>query len=106
MDGTFSERLAYILSNEIMDKSDYYIDMHGGEFNERLLNFLVFYYGCPDKELCRQSRLMAHAVGNTHMIPFDYSSVPDDMPSEYFSKVISYTSLDKSKLFLLFRYFS
>jgi len=83
MDGTFSERLAYTLSNEIIGKSDYYIDLHGGEFNERLLNFLVFYYGCPDKELCHQSRLMAHAMGNTHLIPFDYSSVPDSMPSLY-----------------------
>ncbi|MEA3479921.1 MAG: succinylglutamate desuccinylase/aspartoacylase family protein [Bacteroidota bacterium] len=83
MDGTFSERLAYTLTNEIIGKSDYYIDLHGGEFNERVLNYLYFYYGCPDKELCRQSRLMAHAMGNTHLIPFDYSSVPDSMPSEY-----------------------
>lgn len=83
MDGTFSERLAYKQSNEIIGKSDYYIDIHGGEFNERLLNYLYFYYGCPDKELCKQSRLLAHAMGNTQLIPFDYSSVPDSMPSEY-----------------------
>ena len=83
MDGTFSERLAFTLSNEIIVKSDFYIDLHGGEFNERLLNHLYFFYGCPDRELCRQSRLMAHAVGNTHLIPFDYSSIPDSEPSVY-----------------------
>jgi predicted deacylase len=81
MNGTFSERLAYTLSNKIIGKSDYYIDIHAGEFNERLLNYLYFYYGCPDKELCRQSRLLAHAMGNTHLIPFDYSSIPDSEPS-------------------------
>ena len=81
IDGTFSERLAYTLSNEIMEKSDYYIDIHGGEFNERLLNYLYYYYGCLNKELCRQTRLMAHAMGNIHLIPFDYSSIPDSEPS-------------------------
>ncbi len=82
-DGTFAERLAYTLSNEIMGKSDYYIDIHGGEFNERLLNYLYFYYGCQDKELCRQSRVLAHAMGNTHLVPDDYSSIPDSEPSKY-----------------------
>ena len=83
MDGTFSERLAYTLSNEVIGKSDYYIDLHGGEFNERLLNYVYFFYGSPDKELSRQSRLLAHAMGNTHLIPFDYSSIPESEPSTY-----------------------
>ena len=43
MDGIFSERLAYTLSNEIIGKSEYYIDLHGGEFNEKLLNYLYFF---------------------------------------------------------------
>jgi predicted deacylase len=80
-DGTFSERLAYTLSNEIFSRSDYYIDMHSGEFNERLLNWLYFYYGCSDKELCRKSRKLAHAIGNTYMFPFDYSTILDSEPS-------------------------
>lgn len=82
-DGTFSERLAFTLSNEIISKSDYYIDLHGGEFNESLLNFLYFYYGCPDAEICRKSRMMAHAMGNRYLIPYDYNSIPDSLPSKY-----------------------
>jgi predicted deacylase len=82
-EGTFSERLAFKLSNEVIDKSDYYIDLHGGEFNESLLNFLYFYYGCPDEELCRKSRILAHAIGNTYMFPFDYTTVPESEPSEF-----------------------
>ena len=82
-DGTFSERLAFTISNEIISKSDYYIDLHGGEFNESLLNFLYFYYGCPDAEICRKSRMMAHAMGNRYLIPYDYNSIPDSLPSKY-----------------------
>ena len=31
--GTISERIAYTMTNEIFKKSDYLIDLHGGEFN-------------------------------------------------------------------------
>ncbi|MEN8251748.1 MAG: succinylglutamate desuccinylase/aspartoacylase family protein [Bacteroidota bacterium] len=82
-DGTFSERLAFTLTNEIITKSDYYIDLHGGEFNESLLNFLYFYYGCPDADVCRKSRMMAHAMGNRYLIPYDFNSIPDSLPSQY-----------------------
>ena len=82
-DGTFSERLALTLTNEIISKSDYYIDLHGGEFNESLLDYLYFYYGCPDSEVCRKSRMMAHAMGNRYLIPYDYNSLPDSVPSKY-----------------------
>jgi len=82
-DGSFSERLAYTLANEIISKSDYYIDLHGGEFNEHLVNFLYYYYGCPDKELCGKSRLLAHAMGNRYLVPYNYSEVPDSLPSEF-----------------------
>ena len=43
-DGTVSERIAFTLFNEVILKSDYYIDLHGGEFNERLVDFLYFFY--------------------------------------------------------------
>ena len=82
-DGTFSERLAFTLSYQVMDRCDYYIDLHGGEFNESLLNFLYFYYGCPDNDICRKSRMLAHAMGNIYMFPFNYTTVPESMPSEF-----------------------
>ena len=83
IDGTVSERIAFILSNEIMSKSDYYIDMHGGEFNERIIDYLYFYYGCPDGDLCKKSYQLAHAMGNKYLFPDKYNSVPDSLPSGY-----------------------
>ncbi len=80
-DGTISERIAFSLSNEILSKSDYYIDLHGGEFNERLLNFLLFFYGCPDNDLCEKSSMMAHAMGNNYLIPHKFNNLHDSLPS-------------------------
>lgn len=80
-DGTISERIAFTLTNEILSKSDYYIDLHGGEFNESLLNFLSFIYGCPDNDLCEKSSMMAHAMGNNYLWPYKYNTIPDSLPS-------------------------
>ncbi|MFC2089738.1 succinylglutamate desuccinylase/aspartoacylase family protein [Bacteroidota bacterium] len=82
-DGTISERIAFTLTNEILSRSDYYIDLHGGEFNEELLNYLYFFYGCPDNDLCEKSRMMAHAMGNNYFIPFKYNTVHDTLSSMY-----------------------
>ena len=76
-DGTISERIAYTITNEIIKKSDYYIDLHGGEFNEALVNFLYFQDGCPETHLCEKSRMLAHAMGNNYLIPDDYYLVPE-----------------------------
>jgi predicted deacylase len=36
--GTISHRTAYVLLNEVIASSDYYMDFHGGDLNEELLN--------------------------------------------------------------------
>jgi predicted deacylase len=40
-DGTISNILAYVLLNEIIGVSEYYIDIHGGDFGEMLLPFVA-----------------------------------------------------------------
>ncbi|MCB2222517.1 MAG: succinylglutamate desuccinylase/aspartoacylase family protein [Bacteroidetes bacterium] len=52
--GTISERIAYTITNEIIKKSDYYIDLHGGEFNEAIVDFIYFQVGCPEIHICEQ----------------------------------------------------
>ncbi len=40
-EGTISEILAHVLLNEIIGASQYYIDLHGGDFGEMLLPFVA-----------------------------------------------------------------
>lgn len=35
-EGTIGDKIAYVLTNEYQDKSDFYIDMHGGDIHEYL----------------------------------------------------------------------
>lgn len=87
-DGSITERIAWVLTNEIIKGSDYFIDTHGGEFNEQLLDYLYFYYGCPDKDLCRKSLMLAKAIGNKYLIPEKYT--PDDgTPQATYSDMVA-----------------
>lgn len=82
-DGTLSERIDYTITTEVLSKSDYYIDLHGGEFNESIIDYLYFYYNCPDPEMDKKSYEMAHAMSNKYLFPYDYTWVPDTAASEF-----------------------
>ncbi|WP_163711761.1 succinylglutamate desuccinylase/aspartoacylase family protein [Mangrovibacterium lignilyticum] len=82
-DGTVSECIAYTLSTEIISKSDYYIDMHGGEFTEQVVDYIYYCSSNSDSDLCQKSEMLALAMGNKYLIPDDYSSYPDSLPSKY-----------------------
>ncbi len=60
--GTFTERLAYQLTQKAMRHADAYIDMHGGDVPEALVPFNI-YYETGDAELDGKSRAMAEAFG-------------------------------------------
>ena len=76
-DGTLSERIAFAITNEIIVKSDYYLDLHGGEFNEQIVDYIYFWPDCPDLELSKKSRMLAHATGNHYIITDKYLT-PDE----------------------------
>lgn len=78
-DGTISERIAFTITNEIIKRSDYYIDLHGGEADQSLVNFIYFDYGCTDNDLCKKSSIMAHAMGINYLIPEKNNSVHDSV---------------------------
>lgn len=81
--GTVSERIAYTLSTEIMLKSEYYIDMHGGEFNEQVVDYIYYCTGSDKPDLCKKSKMLALAMGNKYLIPDNYTSYPDSIDSKY-----------------------
>jgi predicted deacylase len=82
-EGTLTERMAEIITREVIYQSDYLIDLHGGELNQNELSYLYFYFDCPDKTLCERSELLAHAFGAKYMEPVPYNFLPDSSKSTY-----------------------
>lgn len=71
-DGTQTERIAHVLTTEIISRADVVIDVHSGDANEDLRPWTGFYakYGSP--ALIEESRRMALAFGLDYIVEFPF----------------------------------
>jgi hypothetical protein len=66
--GTVTERIAYAITTQIIDKADYLVDMHAGDGNESLRPYTYWSDLRVDKRVDSLAKLMALAWGNDHII--------------------------------------
>ena len=62
IDGSMTERIAYQITNEVIDQCDYLIDMHCGDGNEDLMPYL-YYTETGDQHLDKRTRALAINFG-------------------------------------------
>lgn len=65
--GKPSERLAHVVTETIIGNADYYIDLHSGDINEDLLNF-VFYTPVGDVENDQKSLALASQFPSDYVL--------------------------------------
>lgn len=87
--GTQTERIAYKISKEIVDKSDYLIDIHGGEFNEQFLNCALSIKDAPNETQLEKIKMITMAFGLDYITANPYNNVPDS---------VRYTTCERSAL--------
>lgn len=56
--GTIAEKIAYVITNELQEISDYYLDIHGGDIHENLLPH-IYYPGKAEESVVEKSINMA-----------------------------------------------
>jgi hypothetical protein len=66
-DGTVSERIAYALTKEVIEKSDYVVDMHSGDGNESLRPY-VYWSPTGNAKVDEESKQMCLAYGLDHIV--------------------------------------
>ncbi len=66
-DGSFTERLAWLLVQRAMRHADAYLDLHGGDLPEALVSFSI-YRETGDAALDARSRMMARAFGSSALL--------------------------------------
>jgi hypothetical protein len=81
--GTLSERIADFITNQIIDQSDYLLDLHGGELTEDILHYVSYEYDCPDKSVCEATKFLAHSFGGYYIQPEPFSITPDSVRNTY-----------------------
>lgn len=80
--GTLSQRIADVLTKEVIGASDVVVDMHCGDGNEALIPYTYWMIG-PDKALNEASRGLALAFG-IPVIIIDDTRTQDPADSKYF----------------------
>ncbi len=80
--GTVTQRIADLITREVIDKSDYLVDMHAGDGNESLTPFTYWNKLGLDPKVDSVARAMAIAWGNPH-IYIDTSRPTDIRASVY-----------------------
>ncbi len=71
-EGTASDRMAYVLFNEVILGSDYYMDLHGGDMIEKLTPFSL-YSPSPDPRVTARSQELARVYGIPYAVLSDSS---------------------------------
>ena len=66
-DGTISERIASVITREVIDRSDTLIDLHCGDANESLRPYLYWTLTAPPA-LVERGRQLALAFGMDHIV--------------------------------------
>lgn len=75
--GSMSERIAFVLTRDVLSRADAVIDVHSGDANEDLRPWTGYYakHGTPD--LIRRSREMAVAFGLEFVVEFPFAPSAD-----------------------------
>ncbi|WP_299549687.1 M14 family metallopeptidase [Seonamhaeicola sp.] len=87
-EGTVTEKIANFISENVISKSDYFLDMHAGDASEDLTSYSAFYKNSTMPEASQKAKEMAEALLFDYIIVFktdgkDY--VKKDKPSLYCS---------------------
>jgi uncharacterized protein len=68
IDGTVSERIAYQITKEVIERADYVIDLHCGDGNESLRPYSYWDVNAGGPEVVEKSKQMALAFGMDHIV--------------------------------------
>ena len=80
-DGTTSERIAYAITREVIDRADYVVDLHCGDGNEALRPY-SYWMTSGTPEVNEKSKQMALAFGLDHIV-IDTERATDPAKSVY-----------------------
>ncbi|MGY8985747.1 MAG: M14 family metallopeptidase [Sphingomonadales bacterium] len=80
-DGTLSERIAYTITNQVIKKADYLVDMHGGDGNEALMPY-IYMPDTNNEAINKAVKGMAEAFGTKYIV-IDKTKIPKLSQSTY-----------------------
>ncbi|TCP22975.1 hypothetical protein EV195_110106 [Tenacibaculum skagerrakense] len=87
-DGTISERIANFITKEVISKSDYFLDIHGGDASEDLMSYSAYYSNSSFPNTSLKGKKMAESLLFENTVVFNTngkSFMKKNLPSLYCS---------------------
>lgn len=84
--GSITERIAHIITTEVIAKSDFFVDMHAGDAPEDLRSYNAWYHSDALPEVSQKGREMALSMGFEYAIIFNIPKERLQKPSIYCSQ--------------------
>lgn len=69
--GSITERIAHAITSQVIARSDYFIDMHGGDAPEDLRPYSAYYTSTAFPEASEKGKAMAKSMGFDHVVIFN-----------------------------------
>ena len=86
--GSISQKIAAFITNNVIAKSTYFVDMHSGDASEDLLSYAAYYTNDSMSKVSKKAKKMAEALLFKHIVGFDTNGkkyVEKELPSLYCS---------------------
>ncbi len=80
--GTITQRLAHIITENIIPVSDIFLDVHGGDANEDLVPFVCYYDNKNKLEQTQLAKELSETSGFDYVVSYPYT-ISDDEPAKY-----------------------
>ena len=97
VNGTITERIAYILKHEVIMRSDYLVDIHSGDGNESLRpSYSAYYKEAGGEEVVQESKRIVVAFGLETIVQFpgSYDSINDAIYTSAQAVTLGIPSID------------
>ena len=80
--GTITQRLAHIITENIIPVSDVFLDIHGGDAPEDLLPFICYYNNEKRPKQTQRAKELSEASGFDYIVSYPYT-LSDGEPAKY-----------------------
>lgn len=87
-EGSITERIADFISQQVISRCDYFLDMHSGDSPEDLMPYVAYYHHDEKGEISAEGKKLAMQMGFDHVIIFNTTSkdyMKEGNPSLYCS---------------------
>lgn len=83
--GSVTEKIAHVITTDIIPVTEVFLDIHGGDANEDLLPFICYYNNERKPEQTKHAARLSEVSGFEYIVSYGYT-LTDDEPAKYVFK--------------------